>query len=41
MHPGHALLGFERAQQFAAEDRAGGAGDGDGKLCGFHGQFPS
>jgi hypothetical protein len=30
MHASDALIGFQRAQQFTAENRAGCSGDGDG-----------
>ena len=32
MNAGHARVGFQRAQQLAAEDGARGAGDGDGEF---------
>jgi hypothetical protein len=30
MHPLDALIGFQRAQRLARENRAGGSGNGDG-----------
>jgi hypothetical protein len=35
MHASDAFIGFQRAQQFAGEDSAGGSGDCEGEMHGF------